>query len=183
MGTFAVIDTETNWVDQVMSIGIVIADGDSFQPVDEKYCIFPEEAAIGGMYEDVLVPDERITPIFATRKAAMEMLTAWLKSWDVAALYAYNASFDRNHLPELSGFCWFDIMRLAAYRQYNPTIPKDADCCGTGRLKRGYGVEPTLRRLSGDCRYREIHNALYDARDELRIMALLGYTPEQYIAL
>ncbi len=183
MAHFAVIDTETNWADQVMSIGVVIADCETFQPVDEKYCIFPEEAAIGGMYEDVLVPDERIQPILATRKEAMTALTAWLQGWGVKALYAYNASFDKNHLPEFAAFTWFDIMRLAAYRQYNPTIPKDAECCGTGRLKRGYGVEPTLRRLSGEWHYREVHNALYDARDELRIMALLGYCPEQYIPL
>ena len=30
MGKFAVIDTETNWADQVMSIGTVIADADTF---------------------------------------------------------------------------------------------------------------------------------------------------------
>ena len=28
MAYFAVIDTETNWIDQVMSIGTVIADSD-----------------------------------------------------------------------------------------------------------------------------------------------------------
>ena len=31
MGRFAVIDTETNWSDQVMSIGVVIADSDTFE--------------------------------------------------------------------------------------------------------------------------------------------------------
>ena len=30
MGAFAVIDTETNWHDRVMSIGTVVADSDSF---------------------------------------------------------------------------------------------------------------------------------------------------------
>ena len=38
MGFFAVIDTETNWADQVMSIGTVIAD-DRFRPVEVKYHI------------------------------------------------------------------------------------------------------------------------------------------------
>ena len=37
MGKFAVIDTETNWSDQVMSIGIVIADEITFSPVDIRY--------------------------------------------------------------------------------------------------------------------------------------------------
>lgn len=36
MSKFAVIDTETNWADQVMSIGTVIADCDTFKPVEAK---------------------------------------------------------------------------------------------------------------------------------------------------
>ena len=36
MGRFAVIDTETNWADQVMSIGTIIADTDSFTPIKAK---------------------------------------------------------------------------------------------------------------------------------------------------
>ena len=43
MGKFAVIDTETNWADQVMSIGTVIGDADTFQPMDAKYHILPAE--------------------------------------------------------------------------------------------------------------------------------------------
>lgn len=41
MPYFAVIDTETNWVDQVLSIGTVIADTDTFRPVAAKYHILP----------------------------------------------------------------------------------------------------------------------------------------------
>ena len=99
---------------------------------------------------------------------------------DVQSIFAYNACFDRNHLPELRGFDWYDIMRLAAYRQHNPKIPANADCCTTGRLKRGYGVEPMLRLLSGDCTYRETHNAVLDAVDELGIMRLLRKRLEEY---
>jgi len=72
---------------------------------------------------------------------------------------------------------------VAAYRQYNPAIPAWAECCGTGRLKRGYGVEPMLRILSGQSSYRETHNALEDALDELKIMELLGRRPEDYFRL
>ena len=49
MGKFAVIDTETNWADQVMSIGTVIADEATFAPVAVKYHILPIECEIGGM--------------------------------------------------------------------------------------------------------------------------------------
>ena len=54
MGYFAVIDTETNWEDQVMSIGTVIADENTFQPVAAKYHILPQECAVGGMFYDAL---------------------------------------------------------------------------------------------------------------------------------
>ena len=50
MSYFAVIDTETNWADQVMSIGTVIADSSTFKPVAAKYHILPEFCEAGGMY-------------------------------------------------------------------------------------------------------------------------------------
>ena len=34
---FAVIDTETTYADEVMSIGIVMADEETFRPVDARY--------------------------------------------------------------------------------------------------------------------------------------------------
>lgn len=183
MGYFAVIDTETNWIDQVMSIGTVIADGDSFRIVDGKYHVISPEFQIGGMYEGQLFSDARLKPAVCTRRQALEEIRFWLQSFGVADLYAYNACFDRNHLPELGDFVWHDIIRMAAYRQHNPHIPADADCCRTGRLKRNYGVEPMLRLLSGQGSYHETHNALLDAMDELEIMHLLGIHPGDYIKL
>ena len=47
---FAVIDTETNWENEVMSIGIVIAEDGVFEAIDSKYIIFDEAARVGGMY-------------------------------------------------------------------------------------------------------------------------------------
>lgn len=39
MNRFAVIDTETTWGDAVMSIGVVIADWETFELVDKRYYI------------------------------------------------------------------------------------------------------------------------------------------------
>lgn len=183
MGYFAVIDTETNWLNRVMSIGTIIADAATFKPIDAKYHVLIPEYEVGGMYEGVLFPNERLRPILCSRKDAMTDLLSWLNQYGVQDMYAYNAAFDHNHLPELGGLCWYDIIRIAAYRQHNPKIPRNADCCGTGRLKRNYGVQPMLRMLSGDCTYCETHNALYDAMDELEIMRLLNFRPDQYIKL
>lgn len=183
MGKFAVIDTETNWNDKVMSIGTVIADEDTFQLIDAKYHVLTPEYLAGGMYSGTLFADARLKPSLCSRKEALTDLMTWFADYDVHRIFAYNACFDRNHLPELRRFDWYDIMRLAAYRQYNRKIPATADCCSTGRLKRGFGVEPMLRLLSGESTYHETHNALYDAMDELEIMRLLGHPLEDYMPL
>ena len=183
MGYFAVIDTETNWVDQVMSIGTVIANTDTLEAMDAKYHVLPLECQVGGMYESTLFIPTPVKPILCTREDALQALRKWFQAFGVRSVFAYNACFDRNHLPELRFFEWYDIMRLAAYKQYNHKIPNDAPCCATGRLKRGYGVEAMLRLLSGVSSYQETHNALYDAADELEIMRLLGYPLDTYTKL
>lgn len=183
METFAVIDTETNWADQVMSIGTVIADAATFEPVEASYHVLPIECEIGGMYCDTLFLETPVPPILCTRAEAIDDLRTQFRQHGAHSIFAYNACFDCNHLPELRDFDWYDIMRLAAYRQYNPKIPAHADCCSTGRLKRGYGVEAMLRLLSGKSTYQESHNALFDAMDELKIMQLLKHKVNDYIPL
>ena len=183
MGRFAVIDTETNWADQVMSIGTVIADTDTFSLIDAKYHILDPEYQIGGMFSDTLFMECDIPPILCSREEAIRDLALWFQKHGVAKIFAYNAAFDRNHLPELRCMEWFDIMRLAAYRQHNPKIPCTAECFRTSRMKRGYGVEAMLRLLSGQRAYCETHNAIMDAFDELHIMCLLGHPLDHYIPL
>ncbi len=175
---FAVIDTETNWNDEVMSIGVLIARCRNFKKTDSRYYILPSEEKVGGMYSKSMrnTAHEIIT---GHRVEVIDDLKILLNSNGVDDLFAYNASFDKNHLPELSDFCWHDIMKVAAYRQHNPCIPDHMPCCKTGRLKRGYGVEPMLQMLGVED-YSETHNAVIDARDELRIMTKLGYDIDFY---
>ncbi|MDE5908289.1 MAG: hypothetical protein K2H52_06080 [Lachnospiraceae bacterium] len=179
MGRFAVIDTETNWNDEVMSIGVVVADSETKQKVDSIYYIIDPEYRVGGMYSGELRLDEKTARII-NRKQALKEMKEWLDTYGVKKLFAYNASFDMNHLPEYSDYEWYDIMRLAAYRQYNSSIPASADCFRTGRLKRGYSVEDVLKMLRKNKRYSEIHNAVLDAQDELEIMQLLGHGIGEY---
>lgn len=193
--SFAVIDTETNWHDEVMSLGVAIADGTTFKCLETRYYIFDQEARVGGMYSSVLYKCTNSTasanrngaafetvqtttaatsPITATRATAMADLSNFLSSKGISSIYAYNAKFDCGHLPELKNYNWFDIMRIAAYKQFNKSIPDAAPCCKTGRLKSNYGVESITRMLTGNSRYFEVHNAVADAVDELRIVELLG---------
>ena len=181
MSKFIVIDTETTWYDEVMSIGAVVADSDTMSLVETKYYIIDPEFRRGGMYSYVLRHPKAGKPLICKRSKAIEDLLDCGARHGVSDCFAYKVKFDLGHLPELSEFRWHDIMNLAAYRQYNCAIPANASLCSTGRLKSGYGVESILRLLSGDCGYYETHNALLDAIDELRIMVLLGHSIEKYI--
>lgn len=69
-------------------------------------------------------------------------------------------------------------MKVAAYRQYNKTLPQDALYCTTGRLKSNYGLEALLRLQNGS--YQEKHNALSDALDTLLLMKQTGVLLEMY---
>ncbi len=171
-GKIAVIDTETNYGDKVMSIGVVIADGKSFKVLDERYIIIEDEAKHGGLFSNALYKTKK-KPILCNRDEAIDDLKKWLENNHISQIYAYNAHFDCSHLPELSCYDWFDIMRLASNNHYNQFIPDDAPVYKTGRLKSGFGVEPIYRMVTGKESYCEKHNALEDAKDELTIMKKL----------
>ena len=50
MSSFAVIDTETTWNDSVMSIGVAIAESETFELIDKRYYILTPYKDHGGMY-------------------------------------------------------------------------------------------------------------------------------------
>jgi len=176
---FAVIDIETNWDNDAMSIGIVIADSNTFEPKAARYYIITPECNIGGMFSLVLETKRIKACMKDIRANVISDIIEILEKKNVDSIFAYNAAFDYNHLPELKAYKWFDIMCLAAYKQYNQALPENADYCGTGRLKRNYSVEAIMTLLTGSC-YCEKHNALCDAVDELRIMTLLGHGLDKY---
>ena len=180
----AIIDTETNFSDQAMSIGVVIADARTYSCVDYLYRIIDPEWRVLGMYTMALQREQSTKykdhSATSTRNDAISTIKNLLDQYQVKHIFAYNAKFDFGHLPEFSCYTWYDIMGLAAYRQHNNKIPDNAECCKSGRLKCNYGVEKIMQLLSGDTTYRETHNALLDAIDELKIMRLLGHSVQTY---
>ena len=172
-GNIAIIDTETNWDDQVMSAGIVIADGDDFEVVDSAYYVLSPEFLVGGMFSNQVFTEPGDRERLFSREDCIREIKSLLEKYRVNDLFAYNARFDRSHLPELQGYKWYDILKIAAYRQYNYAITATMECCSTGRLRRNYSVEAIYNMLSSDI-YNEEHNALQDAVDELEIMRMLN---------
>lgn len=178
MSNFAVIDTETNWKHEVMSIGILVADSNGFDIIASYYYILYPEVSKGGKYKDKIyhISHEHKK---GNRVGVLKDLESWLDFYCVNDVYVYNAKFDKNLLPELNSYRWHDIMEIAANKNHNPYIPDDSPCNRKGKLKRGYGVESMLRMM-GDENYIETHIAILDAIDELRIMKLLGHDIHYY---
>lgn len=134
---FAVIDTETTWGDKVMSIGVVISDEDTKKEVVSKYYIITPEFRNGGMFSYTLNDAPQEKTFYMTRKEAIKDLVSLLGEKSVNTIFAYNANFDYKHLPELRMYKWVDIMKIAAYRQYNHFIPRNAECCGKCEILTG----------------------------------------------
>ncbi|HBZ52148.1 MAG TPA: hypothetical protein DEO82_00085 [Eubacterium sp.] len=175
---YAVIDTETNWYNELMSVGIVIASDEIHEMIDSLYVIIEEAAALGGMYSQVLLVRGQ-KPLVTDREDAIVAIREFLKTHGVEKIFAYNAAFDAKCLPELGDYLWHDIIRIAAYKQYNSAIPDSVVCCKSGRIKSGYKVEDILH-MFGEKGYKEVHNALTDAMDELRIMKHLDRSVIEY---
>ncbi len=176
----AVIDTETNYYNKLISIGIVLADSVSLETLDEYYGIYDPAYKAPSMFGYVLKTENVKINNIASGEVISQDVQTFLKENNVSKIMAYNARFDYGLLTHLQQYAWYDIMRLAAYRQYNREITAEYDCCKTGRLKKNYGVESIYRMLSGNCHYQEVHNALEDARDELQIMRMLERKIEDY---
>ena len=96
MSRIVVIDTETTWTDEVMSIGAVIADGRDFSVNDSRYYLIDPAFRRGGMYSGVLhmrgIPKEIIS---ARHEMAADM-RKWLETNSVDSIFAYNAFLVRH---------------------------------------------------------------------------------------
>ncbi|MCR4642001.1 MAG: hypothetical protein K5697_08225 [Lachnospiraceae bacterium] len=104
MNNIAVIDTETTWGDEVMSIGVVIADAKDYKQVESRYYVFDPEYRDGGFYSSELFRMPKKDTIITDRKTALDEIDTWLKKAGIKKIFAYNASFDKNHIPEFSGY-------------------------------------------------------------------------------
>jgi hypothetical protein len=177
---FVVIDLETNYSNEIMTAGLVISDDTDFEVQDMFYWIV-DSSQIGVFSSQIDHPRLKDYPNIYHKGEIQcvdkfeKSLTQVLTEAGVEHIFAYNAGFDRRLLPSLVEFKWVDIMSKASNINTNPFIPKELECFKTGRLKKGFGVEPIYRHVTGNKRYKETHNAVLDCLDELEIIKRLGY--------
>lgn len=176
---FAVIDTETNWNNEVMSVGVVIGDAAEFNVVDKRYYVIHPECEVGGMYAHVLRDINKDLITDCSRSNAVKDIVNLLTKYNVKEILAYNAPFDYKCLRELNNYVWRDILPIAANRNTNSMLPDNCEYFRTGLLKRGRGVENVMRLIYFRG-YTEMHNGLQDALDELQLMQLLNQPLDVY---
>lgn len=161
-----------------MTVGAVVAN-DQFEIVDQIYLMSFGAYMQGGLYKDRVYK----TSLCPNKMHTSEMLETIRKFYDkhgCEMVFAYNAPFDKKLITSLPPDQWYDIMKIAAYRQHNPHLPDDEEYCGTGRLKKDYNAERLFKLLSGNKNYKEMHNAFQDACDELAIMKMMKVPIEVY---
>lgn len=173
---FSVIDVETNFDNEIISLGIVISEWDNFSIIENHYFIFSPECQKTSLYFGQLFQtrDKNINLTKGIRSANISELINLLKKYNIKNIFAYNANFDMRCLPELNEYKWFDIMKIAAYKQHNDYLPDTLEYCKTGRLKSNYSFEALYKLISNNPYYVESHNALDDATDELSFMRILN---------
>ncbi len=110
MSHFAVLDTETTWSDKVMALGFVIADENGFEEVCGEYYIVDPAYKRGEMYSfELIQPGGK--QVYCSREDVIEAVRKNFREKQVEKVFAYNAAFDKRHLPELGGYAWYDIMK------------------------------------------------------------------------
>lgn len=76
---FVVIDTETTWKDEVMSIGAVIAYGHDFSVVDSRYYLIDPQYKQGGIFSKQLHLPGPPQEIIGSRDKVVVSMKKWLK--------------------------------------------------------------------------------------------------------
>ena len=127
MDYFAVIDTETNWNNEVMSIGVVIAEKDTFKKVDDLYFIFDPEYKIGGMFSMVLpVKGRAPKDLLFTRKIAMEKFKEAFEKYGVKDLFAYeNCDNSITFIQYQAGAMGLNLQKSNKIVYFTPTLSSE----------------------------------------------------------
>ena len=89
---FAVIDTETNQQDEVMSIGVVIAHKNTYHIAAEKYYVITPECEQPAMYGYALNDYTPFTK--CNRSKVMSDLRSFLQNYCVEDIFAYITQSD-----------------------------------------------------------------------------------------
>ncbi len=136
-----IIDVETTFSDEVMSVGIVIVDTEkNYDFVDARYWLIDPYYQSPGMfahmlhlsdcnppfiYKEAQVFVDSIQEKITSMDTCLEELRQLMGIHNCQILFAYNAHFDKRHLLELSDYIWVDMISVMANCTLNTNIDED----------------------------------------------------------
>ncbi len=201
----AVIDVETTWRNEVMSIGAVIVDTqDKYRILEVAYWLVSpfcyQPAMFSGAIDLSLAKGrsffyqkgvrilDLVTETEDSFENCIEGLQKFLDRYDVSSCFAYNGHFDKRHLLDLDGVSWFDLVVPFTSLDLNPFLSSQVFpdyCLGGGkaglRLVRDFSFSDIMRHIPGCKRnYHETHNGCIDAFDEAMAMQLINLPRDEY---
>lgn len=200
----AVIDVETTWRDEVMSIGAVIVDTqDKYRILEIAYWLvtpFCYQPAMFSRAIDLSMVKERsffykkgnrvldsVTEKEDSFEKCIAGLQALLDCHDVSSCFAYNGHFDKRHLLDIDGVAWFDLVVPFTSYDLNPYISSQKippENLGVGkaglRLVKEYSFFNIMRYIPGCKRYYETHNGCVDAFEEAMAMQMMKLPRDEY---
>jgi hypothetical protein len=176
--TIAIIDTKTNYIDNAISVGVAIVNTNNWQLQQAQYYLISPELINNHQYDNLNIAHV-YKSYFGQLSDVENHIRKLLSDYNVTNIYAYNATFVFQSLPGLQLYFWYDIMKIAAYKQYNKYLPQNIEYLENGRIKYGYGIKNIMEYLTQTYFFYTNH-ALYDVLDEIRIMKMLELNIEEY---
>ena len=173
----AIIDTKTNYLGNAISIGVAIVNA-QFEIQQAQYYLIPEEL----MNEHASKDDYDIVHVYKTYYGRLfdcqNHIRTILNQYNITNIYAYNAFYVKQTLPEMNNYNWFDVARIATYKQYNHKIPINTKCDENGQLLR-YTLSNVMELMTNGY-YRYVNHALYNALDIIQLMKYIGLSIDKY---
>ena len=179
LDVIAIIDAKLNFIDEIISIGIAIVDAKTFKVKTAEYFLVPEELIIDGFNNDNITIAHTYQTYFGAHKDIENHIRKLLNQYNITNIYTFNGKFIYRKLAGLQKYHWYDIIKVAAYKQYNYKLPDNLMFNDQGRLLYKCNIKDLMEILTKTYFYYTNH-ALYDTLDIARMMSLIDLPIEQY---
>ncbi len=176
--TIAIISVKTNSMGHAIAIGVAVIDANQWQLQQAQYYIISDELLCYYTYDNIYL-SHVYKSYFGKLGDVENHIRKTLTKYQITNIYAYNAQFVCKTCPGLHMYYWYDIMKIAAYKQYNSYLPSNIDYLDNGRIKYKYNI-PHIMEYLNISYFRYVDHALYDVLDELRIMKTLNININTY---
>ena len=177
--TIAILDAKTNFIDNIISIGVSIVNAKTFEVKTAEYFLIPEELIVDGLNNNNVNIHHIYKTYFGAQKDVENHIRKLLNQYGITNIYTFNGKFIYKQLTGLQNYHWYDIIKVAAHKQYNYKLPDNLMFNDQGRLLYKCNIKDLMEILTKTYFYYTNH-ALYDTLDIARIMKIVDLNINVY---